>query len=191
MLFLEAVGAIFSILGAYLMSTSTKKNTKPLYYGFASFFISNAALLTFFTFKGKIPIIIQMILFFVTAILGIYRHSPNMKRDMFLVCMACTALALALIKSVVPQIQEIDFSVLPIDFAASSLAIFGSYLLSSHRHTLRGYAFICFFIADVVFVYIGYRNAFYFFMVQSMFYLYTSVKGYTNTMHEELRRWLK
>lgn len=188
MIFLEAIGAIFSILGAYLMSTSTKEHTKPLYYGFMSFFISNAALLTFFTFKGKVPIIAQMLLFFVTAILGIYRHTPHKKRDMTVILVLTLLIAVSITFAVIPQIQSIDFTVLPIDFAASSLAILGSYLLSSHNHIYRGYAFICFFIADVVFVYIGYSNAFYFFMVQSIFYLYTSYKGYTNTMYNEIRK---
>lgn len=189
MLFLEAMGAIFSIVGAYLMATSSKGHTRPLYYGFMSFFISNAALLTFFTFKGKVPIIFQMLLFFVTAILGIYRHTLHRKRDMFVIGFLSTLIAFGIMLAVVPHMQDIDFTVLPIDFAASSLAILGSYLLSSHNHIYRGYAFICFFIADVVFVYIGYSNAFYFFMVQSMFYLYTSIKGYRNTMYEELRTW--
>ncbi len=182
MILLEAFGAIFSILGAYLMATSTKINTKPLYYGFISFFISNAALLIFFTLKGKVPIIVQMILFFVTAMIGIYKHTSNQKRDITLMTLSLLVLGCVLYFAVVPRMSTIDFTVLYVDTLASSLAIFGSFLLSSHLPKIRGYAFICFFIADVVFVYIGLSNAFYFFTVQSLFYLYTSVKGYKNTL---------
>jgi hypothetical protein len=182
MILLEAFGAIFSILGAYLMATSTKINTKPLYYGFISFFISNTALLIFFTLKGKVPIILQMVLFFMTAIIGIYKHTSHKKRDTMLMSMVLLLLGCVLYFSIVPRMREIDFTVLWVDSLASSLAIFGSFLLSSHTPKIRGYAFICFFIADVVFVYIGLTNAFYFFMVQSLFYLYTSVKGYKNTL---------
>lgn len=182
MILLEAFGAIFSILGAYLMATSTKINTKPLYYGFISFFISNTALLIFFTLKGKVPIILQMVLFFMTAIIGIYKHTSHKKRDTTLMSMVLLLLGCVLYFSIVPRMREIDFTVLWVDSLASSLAIFGSFLLSSHTPKIRGYAFICFFIADVVFVYIGLTNAFYFFMVQSLFYLYTSVKGYKNTL---------
>ena len=182
MILLEAFGAIFSILGAYLMATSTKINTKPLYYGFISFFISNTALLIFFTLKGKVPIILQMVLFFMTAIIGIYKHTSHKKRDSTLMSMVLLLLGCVLYFSIVPRMREIDFTVLWVDSLASSLAIFGSFLLSSHTPKIRGYAFICFFIADVVFVYIGLTNAFYFFMVQSLFYLYTSVKGYKNTL---------
>lgn len=190
MIILEALGAIFSIMGAYLTSLSTKENTRPLYWGFVSFFISNLALLTFFTLNGKVPVIIQMVLFFVTAILGIYRLTMNRKRDVVLMTFSLTIYISILISQILPNMGDIDFTVLIIDLIAASIAIFGSFILSSHNHVVRGYAFICFFIADIIFVYIGYTNAFYFFMVQSAFYLYTSSKGYMNTMREEIDTFL-
>ncbi len=187
MIILEALGAIFSILGAYLMSMSSKEDTKPLYFGFVSFFISNLALLTFFTLNGKVPVIIQMILFFATAILGIYKLSKDKKRDIKLIILGLSIYIFFLIQIVLPNMKNTDFTVLPVDLIASFIAIVGSFLLSSHNHKIRGYAFICFFVADVIFVYIGYTNMFYFFMVQSAFYLYTSVKGYRSTMKEEIK----
>jgi len=190
MIILEVIGAIFSILGAYLMSNSTKHDTRPLYWAFVSFFISNLALLTFFTLTGKVPVIIQMILFFVTAILGVYRLTINRKRDVSIITAILTVYIFILFKTVVPNMGNIDFTILPIDFIAASIAIFGSFILSSKNHIIRGYAFICFFIADIIFVYIGYTNAFYFFMIQSAFYIYTSTKGYLNTMHEEVDAFL-
>lgn len=186
MIILEAIGAIFSIIGAFLMSRSSKSDTRPIYWGFVSFFISNLALLTFFTLNGKVPVIIQMILFFVTAVLGIYKLTLQRKRDVSLISIILFFYLLILYKTVVPNMANIDFIVLPIDLIASAIAIYGSFLLSSHNHKTRGIAFICFFVADVIFVYIGYVNAFYFFMIQSIFYLYTSAKGYTNTMKEEI-----
>lgn len=186
MIILEAIGAVFSILGAYLTSLSSKDDTKPLYLGFVSFFISNLALLTFFTLTGKIPVIIQMVLFFVTAILGIYRLTSNKKRDSLIISIILFVYISILSIQIVPNMSTADFTILPIDFIASSIAIIGSFLLSSHNHIIRGYAFICFFLADLLFVYIGYTNAFYLFMIQSAFYLYTSTKGYMNTMKEEI-----
>lgn len=191
MIILEALGAIFSIMGAFLMSRSTKTNTRPLYFAFVSFFISNLALLTFFTISGKIPIIIQMILFFATAILGIYKHTYNKKRDSIVMSAILSIYLLLLLFYVVPLMKNINFEILPIDTLASFLAIYGSFLLSSHKHIVRGYAFICFFVADVFFVYIGYENAYYFFMAQSIFYLYTSSKGYANTMKDEIQGFKK
>lgn len=186
MIILEALGAIFSIMGAFLMSRSSKNDTRPLYWAFVSFFVSNLALLTFFTLNGKIPVILQMILFFATAILGIYRLTLDRKRDVTLMSIILSIYILILVFTVLPNMGNIDFTILFIDLLAASIAIFGSFILSSKNHIVRGYAFICFFVADVIFVYIGYTNAFYFFMVQSAFYLYTSTKGYLNTMHEEI-----
>ena len=186
MIILEIVGAIFSISGAYLMSRSSKHNTTPIYWGFVSFFVSNLALLTFFTLVGKVPVIIQMILFFVTAIIGIYKLTNNKLRDSLIISLIVIVYLVALFKTIVPNMSNIDFSVLPLDSVAASIAILGSYLLSHHNHKIRGYAFICFFVADVIFVYIGYINSFYFFMIQSIFYLYTSIRGYLNTMKEEI-----
>ena len=186
MIILEAMGAIFSIIGAYLMSLSTKENTKPLYIGFICFFISNLALLTFFTLTGKVPVIIQMILFFVTAIIGIYKLTQNRKRDVQIMAFVLVIYISIFIFTVLPNMGQIDFKILLVDFVASIIAIIGSFLLSSHNHVIRSYAFICFFIADVIFVYIGYTNTFYFFMIQSAFYLYTSLKGYSNTMKDEI-----
>jgi uncharacterized membrane protein YhhN len=191
MIILEVIGAIFSILGAYLMSLSGKGNTKPLYLGFICFFVSNLALLTFFTLTGKIPVIIQMILFFVTAIIGIYKLTQNRKRDIRIISFVLAIYILIFIFTVLPNMAQIDFKVLLVDFIASLIAITGSFLLSSHNHVVRSYAFICFFVADVIFVYIGYTNAFYFFMVQSAFYLYTSLKGYSNTMKNEIELFKK
>ena len=186
MIILEAMGAIFSILGAYLMSLSGKGNTKPLYLGFICFFISNLALLTFFTLTGKVPVIIQMVLFFVTAIIGIYKLTQNRKRDVQIMAFVLVIYISIFIFTVLPNMEQIDFKILLVDFVASIIAIIGSFLLSSHNHVIRSYAFICFFIADVIFVYIGYTNTFYFFMIQSAFYLYTSLKGYSNTMKDEI-----
>jgi len=186
MIILEAVGAIFSIIGAYLMSLSSKEDTRPLYFGFISFFISNLALLTFFLLNGKVPVIIQMILFFITAIIGIYKLTNNKKRDRNIIGIILFIYILILIITIFPNIKNIDFNILVIDFIASFIAIIGSFLLSSHKHIIRSYAFICFFVADIVFVYIGYVNAYYFFMIQSLFYIYTSSKGYHNTMRSEI-----
>lgn len=187
MLLLEILGAIFSILGAFLMSRSSKNDTRPLYFAFISFFMSNLALFTFFTYSGKIPIMIQMFFFFVTAIIGIYKLTNEKKRDSFLMIVTLVIYISIIFIFVIPDMSKAVFSILPLDFTASFIAIFGSYLLSSHKYKIRSYAFICFFVADLIFVYIGYINQFYFFMIQSIFYLYTSTRGYLNTMEKELK----
>lgn len=181
-LLLEATGAVFSIFAAYSMSISTKENTRPLYLAFISFFISNLALITFFTVNGKVPIIIQMLLFFATSILGIYKHTLHKRRDVLLMSVVIFFYIIVLFFNNILDFRNTDFGINGIDLLASCIAIIGSFLLSSHNYKRRGLSFICFFVADMIFVYIGYENQFYFFMVQSLFYLYTSVNGYRNTM---------
>jgi hypothetical protein len=69
----------------------------------------------------------------------------------------------------------------PLDTIAATIAIIGSFILKSHDLNFRLNAFIAFFIADVLYVYVGYNHGMYFFMIQSAFFLYTSFEGYLNT----------
>lgn len=191
MLLLEAFGAIFSILGAYLMSLSTKHNQRPLYLAFISFLAANLSLFAFFLFAGKVPMIIQLTFFYAGAFLGVVKKSNNPTRDLkILVLISLVYFFILGISLYFKSISSIDFEVLPLDTLASSMAIIGNFLLSSRSHIRRSYAFILFFLADVLFVYIGYTNAFYFFMAQSMFFIYTSLNGYKNTMKEEIDAYL-
>lgn len=187
MLLLEAFGAIFSILGAYLMSLSTKHNQKPLYLAFISFLAANLSLFAFFLFAGKVPMIIQLVFFYAGAFLGIIKKSPNPKRD-FKIVTTISIIYFSILAIILyfQSISSIDFEVLILDSTAASMAIMGNFFLSSRSHIRRSYAFILFFIADVLYVYVGYANGFYFFMAQSMFFIYTSFNGYKNTMKEEI-----
>lgn len=192
MLILEAFGAIFSILGAYLMSLSTKQNQRPLYLAFISFLIANISLFAFFLFEGKVPMIIQLVFFYIGAFLGIVRKSQTPKRDFnILITITFSYIVILLISLYFKSISSISFEILPIDTLAASMAIIGNFLLSSKNHIRRSYAFILFFIADILYVYVGYTNAFYFFMAQSMFFIYTSLNGYRNTMKEEINNYLQ
>lgn len=188
MIALEAIGAVFSILGAFLMSRSTKVNQRPLYFAFISFLISNLALFAFFLLEGKIPMIIQLLFFYVGAFLGIVKKSQNPQRDFKILNFITIfyVIVLAFI-TYIKGIGNITFEVLLLDSSAATMAIIGNFLLSSRSHIKRSYAFILFFLADILYVYVGYTNSFYFFMIQSFFFLYTSISGYMNTMKAEIR----
>lgn len=191
MIILEAFGAIFSILGAYLMSLSTKHNQRPLYFAFISFLCANLSLFAFFLFQGKIPMIIQLLFFYWGAFLGVVKKSDNKKRDVKILTIISIMYFIALMISLYfKSIGSIDFEIVLIDSIAASMAIAGNFLLSSRSHVKRSYAFILFFLADLLYVYVGYTNAFYFFMIQSVFFLYTSLNGYRNTMREEIDEFL-
>lgn len=191
MIILEAFGAIFSILGAYLMSLSTKHNQRPLYFAFISFVCANLSLFAFFLFQGKIPMIIQLVFFYWGAYLGVIKKSDDSKRDFkILLIISIIYFIVLFISLYFKSVDSIDFEIVPIDSVAAFMAIVGNFLLSSRSHIRRSYAFILFFLADVLYVYVGYTNAFYFFMIQSAFFLYTSMNGYRNTMKEEIEEFL-
>lgn len=176
---LEFIGAIFSILGAILIGIATKE---MLYRAFCSFFVSNIALFTFFLIEGKVPMLIQMAMFFWSAVLGIYRLSSFQKRDktIIIILLSVYVVILALLLLNI-GISNITFEIKLIDVVASSMAIYGSFLLSSDIKLKRNIAYILFLLADILFVYIGYTNGFYFFMVQSAIFIFTSSAGLYNT----------
>ncbi|RXJ87089.1 hypothetical protein [Arcobacter sp. CECT 8985] len=191
MLILEAFGAIFSILGAFLMSLSTKDNQRPLYFAFISFLCANLSLLAFFLFEGKVPMLIQLCFFYAGAFLGIIKKSNSPKRDFKIVTAISIVYFIILLMSLYfKSISSIHFEVLFLDSSAAFMAIIGNFLLSSRSHIIRSYAFILFFLADLLYVFVGYSNGFYFFMVQSVFFLFTSLNGYRNTMKEEIKEFI-
>lgn len=173
MILLEMFGAIFSILGAWYMSTATKKS---LYKAFTAFLISNGSLLLFFLINGKIPMVIQFIFFFATAILGLYRTTEDKEKTKRIVFLALFILCLGVIYPLF-NLENINLTVLPLDTVASSLAILGAFLLSSSSYTQRNIAYALFVIADIIFVYIGYINGFWFFLTQSAWFIFTGSKG--------------
>lgn len=178
MLGLEILGGIFSIAGAYLISKATDR---ALYLAFTCFFVSNLSLLAFFTLHGKVPMIIQMIFFFSSAILGVLRLSKKRVRDKGIIVSVLGVYAIILGSVLLYKgVQSIDFEIIPLDLVAATMAIVGSFLLSSSTREKRNIAYILFVLADILFVYIGYENAFYIFMMQSAFYIYTSSVGLYN-----------
>lgn len=183
LLVLEIFGAVFAIAGAWFMSYDTKDY---LYKAFCAYFISNIALIIFFMQNGKIPMLIQFILFTYTAFIGMRKKSSNIEStDKLLHVMLFIAL-ISFCFSMVHS-HNISFEISIIDVVAATFAILGSYLLSSHSSDVRKIAFILFVIADSLYVYIGFTNEFYFFLLQSAFFLFTGVRGYIiNTRNSKI-----
>lgn len=173
MITLEFLGAIYSILGAWHMSGATKEKLNRAFF---SFLISNSALLLFFILNGKMPMVVQFIFFYMTAILGLYRTTEDVKRTHLFVFISILTLIIAVGISF-PMIKEVNMTILPLDTFASSLAVIGAYMLSSKSYMQRNIAYFMFVIADIIFVYIGYVNGFWFFLLQSAWFIFTGTKG--------------
>lgn len=178
MITLEIIGAIFSILGAWHMSAATKEKLNK---AFLSFLLSNGALLLFFILNGKISMVVQFVLFYITAVLGLYRTTEDVKRTHLVIFISILTLIIAVGISF-PMIKEVNMTVLPLDTFASALAIVGAYMLSSNSYIQRNIAYSMFVIADIIFVYIGYVNGFWFFLLQSAWFIFTGTKGLISNM---------
>jgi hypothetical protein len=180
---LEIFGAIFSILGAYLMSNGTKTDQRPVFYAFISFATSNLALIIFFLLEAKGPMVIQFLVFMSTALFGIYKLEDNKNLAIKILALYLSILSLSLFMLSKNINIQIEFEV--IDGIAAIIAVIGSFLLSAKTLIYRKASFICFFVADVLFVYIGINNGFFAFTAQSLFFLWTSYRGYMNLIKEE------
>lgn len=177
---IELLGAFFSIIAALLISKATNES---IYRANILFFISNILLLTFFFINGLIPLIIQMTLFFSTAVLGILRLSKNKERDqkiiIFLLSIYFITFGLYIYTT---GINNFSFHISIFDGIASTMAIIGAFLLPYDDFVKRNIAYVLFLLADILFIYVGYTNGFYFFMIQSIFYIFTSSFGLLNNM---------
>jgi hypothetical protein len=194
LLLLEILGSSFSILGAIIMSYSSDKNIKPLYFSNISYFLSNMFLLLFFSIHGNIPIVFQISIFMVLSILSITKYSNNDKRDktiIYILLLFYFLIYIYILK--IYNIENINYGVKIIDSIAAILAASGSYILliSKDNYKLRSYAYILYFIADILFVYIGLENAFYAFTIQSTIYIFTSIIAYYRTMNKEINKFFK
>lgn len=184
---IEIIASILSISGSIMMTRSTSTNTRPLYFAFALFGTSNLFFLFFFTANGIIPIAIQMLIFFISAINGFIKNSVNLKRDIIIVLSILIPYFIFFTFYMIDNMNtNINWTMNPIETFASLLAVIGSFTLSSPNHIRRSYAFIMFFIADSILIYVGYSHSMYAFMFQAMFFIGTSTIAYYRTMKSEI-----
>jgi hypothetical protein len=191
LIYFEIIGALLSIIGAISMSFSTNINTKPIYYASIFYFLSNLFMTIFFTLTGKIPLTIQISFFLILSILSILKYTENLKRDKILLTIFIPIyIMLYLSLILVMGLEKINFTILPLDVFASILAASGSIvlLISKQNYKLRSYAYIFYFLADVLFVYIGFINNYYAFLAMSLIFIITSIISYYRTMGKEIKK---
>lgn len=179
---LEFYGMLASMTGAYLMSRDHVRYPNTMYLAFISFMTSNLALFYVAMVTGLVPLMVQLVLFFVSAAVVIIAHSKNVGRDRnILITVTITYIGLMAIVFVNSNIT-FDLKIGVIDSMAAIIAIAGSFAMKSHDNVVKLWAFAAFFVADVFYVYIGFENGLYFFMTQSLFFWYTSIAGANNVL---------
>ena len=139
MFYFEFIGMFISIIAVLLISKATNNS---IYKANILFYISNLSLLTFFMLNGIISIFIQMTFFYITSIIGILRLSKNKNRDFKLIFLTSSIyfilLGLYLFEN---SLNDIKFTLKPLDTFAAILAIIGSYFLAFDNHIKRNLAY--------------------------------------------------
>jgi uncharacterized membrane protein YhhN len=176
----EFIGMIFSMLGAFFMSRDTIKYKKTLYFSGLSFLVSNLVMIYVATSTMLIPLIIQMALFFKSSMLIVISHSENKK----IVKRILYPLEVLVLGILLTYVSKTDFQINTtlIEVIAATMAITGSFLLKTKNLDIRIVSFVLFLLADILYAYIGYQNSLYFFMIQAIFFWYTSIAGILNTL---------
>jgi len=173
-LFIESVGSMVNISGTIYMSQATKENQTPMYKAFLMFSLSNLFLLFIFLYNGIIPLAILSLFFFMTSIQGVLNKTTEYERDLKITKIFYPIYFLFIFTFFYFHgIQNINWNIEIIDLVASSLAVIGSYFLSSNKIN-NNYAFLSFILADVILTYVGYSHGLMAFMLQSMFFIGTS-----------------
>lgn len=180
MYILEFFGMIFSILGVLLISKATNDS---IYRANVLFYISNIILFSFFLLNGVVAIVIQMGFFFITSIFGIIKLSKDKKRDKQILSFLTITFIITLSLYVYNiGLNTLNFEIKLLDSIAATMAIIGAFLLSFDNFIKRNMAYSLFLLADLIYIYIGYNSGFYFFMIQSIFYIFTSSIGIKNNI---------
>jgi len=177
---IEFLGMIFSMLGAYFMSRSTIKYPKTMLFSGIAFLISNILMILLAISEGMIPLFIQMVLFFLSSMLIILGNVEDKERakKIFGVVIMTTIIIGSLINS-----KEFVFvTIQKNEILAAFMAITGSFLLKSKNEDIKIYSFILFFVADILYAWIGFSKELYFFMIQAIFFWYTSIRGIYNSL---------
>ena len=178
MIILEFLGMVLSIIGVIYIA---KANNLAIYKANIMFYCSNLLLFTFFLFNGMVAIFLQMSFFFITSIIGIIRLSTNTNRDIKLIIITFIIyLLILLISTYFYNLENFQFKFNTLDVLAALMAMIGAYLLPFDNKNKRNMAYLLFILADILYVYIGYMNMFYFFMFQSFLYIFTSSIGIYN-----------
>lgn len=178
---LEFFGVAFTILGALIMSQGYKLMKNYLYFTFSCFLVANMFMLIVATEHGLVPMIIQVLIFWYLAFKGLKEYSENKSRDIVVaIGLFVTVILIILIE---PKNTAI-FTMKLLDTVAAGIAITGSYFLISRNGQTRQKAYMLFFVADAMYIYIGYSNQMYWFAGQSTLFLWTSISAYLNTKKE-------
>jgi len=166
-----------SMLGAFLVSRKDTKNNK--YYGFLAFFISNIFMSIVAIDKGMVPLMIQLAFFAIGAYLGI-KYELNKKNNFHLIHILNKFSLIMIIFTIIYFLfnlkESYSFSITNIEIIAATMAIIGNFFMRYDTY-YKFLAFLLFLLADILYIIVAKDHEMYFFLIQSTFFIYTSLYG--------------
>lgn len=170
---LEFVAMIFSMLGAFYMSRGTHTMIKS----FMAFSVANMLLIIVSLQLGLGALFVQMIFFSYASYSGLIKF--GVRKDLLLLVLAIYLVLLSLFS----DISNWKFEITLIEVIAATMAIAGAIIIKYNSQ--RKNAFILYFLADILYVYIAINHNLMWFGIQSAFFIYTSMVGYINEYKKE------
>jgi len=181
---IEFLGMIMSMTGALYMSRSVLDDENTMFKAGVAFLVANVLMFIVAIANGLGALAIQMTLFYSSSVIVIMSHTKNKELSKkYLIAISITLFFILAFN--INSINWNNFSNNPIEIASAIMAITGSFMLKTHNNNIKIQAFLLFLFADIGYAYIGYEKGMYFFMIQAMFFWYTSIRGIKNMLHEK------
>lgn len=171
--FFEFIAMFFSMLGAFYMSRGTHTMIKS----FMAFGISNMLLIIVSLEMGMMALLVQMMFFWYASYTGLVKFGVD--KDTLNIITGFFAIGVIAFM----DLRNMQFQITPIEVIAAMMAITGAIIIKYNSQ--RKNAFILYFVADILYVYIAVSHGLLWFGIQSAFFIYTSAAGYIREYKKE------
>jgi hypothetical protein len=183
---LEMLSMFSTMLGAFYISKKDMNNNKLK--GFVFFMIGNITMFFVSIEKGMFPLFVQLCFFSIGAFLGLKHEFDKKKKDIFNLLIILAFFFFVILLFFLNNINSFNFNLLNqsyLELTAAIIAISGNFLVK-YSGLKKFYAFFMFFIADIFYIKVAINHEMWFFMTQSMFFIYTSFSGMYYSYNEYL-----
>lgn len=179
---IELIGSVLVMAGTLSFSLSVKKGEKYTFLAFSLLGISNALMTAFFLYHGRASMIVLMMFFITTSIIGMirtYKFSGIKLRFttfkyLLVSSMMIYFLTLGFYSYKENIFQDNNLILSTLEIIASILAIVGSIVVSYKEYEAKVMAFSIFMIANFMFLYNGLINGYIFYSFQMVFSIFTT-----------------
>lgn len=201
MIFFEVIAMVFSVGGATVLSLSSRIFSNKIIIAYNMFFISGMFLLIVSALNNLGFLFIQTLLFAVVSLIVIFSEERvkavsrsscedcQFRHMLHIYLIYISLILMAIMISLYVYLSSdnggnIGLKYNNVEALAAFLAIVGSYVmkLRIHKYTLIGFSLFIF--ADIMYVLIAIDNSMLYFGIQSLFFVFISTFGISNTIKD-------